>query len=94
MHIAYVYIHFFLLVKEKLKFTGQLGIIISGIGITALVLYTLFSELFSSESLDAIYSKARVRCIEHPKIIDTLGTPIKAYGEETNRRRRRIIRYI
>ncbi|XP_025265836.1 mitochondrial import inner membrane translocase subunit Tim21 [Camponotus floridanus] len=81
-------------VKENLKFTGQLGIIISGIGITALILYTLFSELFSSESLDAIYSKARIRCIEHPKIIDTLGTPIKAYGDETSRRRRRAISHM
>ncbi|XP_029163580.1 mitochondrial import inner membrane translocase subunit Tim21 isoform X2 [Nylanderia fulva] len=81
-------------VKENLKSAGQLGIIISGIGITALILYTLFSELFSSESVDAIYSKARIRCMEHPKLIDLLGAPIKAYGDETNRRRRRRISHM
>ncbi|XP_070163287.1 mitochondrial import inner membrane translocase subunit Tim21 isoform X1 [Polyergus mexicanus] len=82
------------IVKENLKSAGQLGIIISGIGITAFVLYTLFSELFSSESPDAIYSKARVRCMEHPKLIDLLGAPIKSYGDETNRRRRRRISHM
>lgn len=92
MHLAYIF--FLFSVKENLKSAGQLGIIISGIGITAFVLYTLFSELFSSESPDAIYSKARVRCMEHPKLIDLLGAPIKAYGDETNRRRRRRIRYV
>lgn len=91
MHIIYVFL--FVSVKENLKSVGQLGIIISGIGITALILYTLFSELFSSESVDAIYSKARIRCMEHPKLIDLLGAPIKTYGDETSRRRRRRIRY-
>ncbi|XP_072744969.1 mitochondrial import inner membrane translocase subunit Tim21 [Anoplolepis gracilipes] len=81
-------------VKENFKFAGHLGIIISGIGMTAFILYTLFLELFSSESPDAIYSKARKRCMEHPKLIDLLGAPIKAYVDETNRRRRRHINHM
>lgn len=85
---------FFFSVKENLKSAGYLGVIIGGIGITALMLYALFSELFSSKSPYAVYSEARVRCIEHPKVIDILGAPLKAYGEETRRGRRRHIAYV
>ncbi|XP_011169577.1 mitochondrial import inner membrane translocase subunit Tim21 [Solenopsis invicta] len=81
-------------VKENLKSAGYLGVIIGGIGITALILYTLFSELFSSKSPYGVYSEARVRCIEHPKVMDVLGAPVKAYGEETRRGRRRHITHI
>lgn len=44
--------------------------------------------------MDAIYSKARIRCMEHPKLIDLLGAPIKTYGDETSRRRRRRISHM
>ncbi|KAL6256483.1 hypothetical protein P5V15_012596 [Pogonomyrmex californicus] len=81
-------------VKENLKSAGYLGVIIGGIGITALILYTLFSELFSSKSPYGVYSEARVRCMEHPKVIDILGAPLKAYGEETRRGRRRHISHM
>jgi len=81
-------------VKENLKSAGYLGVIIGGIGVTALILYALFSELFSSKSPYAIYSEARVRCIEHPKVMDILGAPVKAYGEETRRGRRKHITYV
>lgn len=81
-------------VKENLKSAGYLGVIIGGIGVTALILYALFSELFSSKSPYAVYSEARVRCIEHPKVMDILGAPVKAYGEETRRGRRRHITYV
>lgn len=81
-------------VKENLKSAGYLGVIIGGVGITALILYALFSELFSSKSPYAIYSEARLRCIEHPKVMDILGAPVKAFGEETRRGRRRHITYV
>lgn len=81
-------------VKENLKSAGYLGVIIGGIGVTALMLYALFSELFSSKSPYAVYSEARVRCIEHPKVIDILGAPVKAFGEETRRGRRRHITHM
>lgn len=60
--------------------------IIGGIGITAFMFYIIFDELFSSKSPNSVYSKALDRCIKHPKIIDALGEPIKAYGEMGRRR--------
>ncbi|XP_070512005.1 mitochondrial import inner membrane translocase subunit Tim21 isoform X2 [Cardiocondyla obscurior] len=81
-------------VKENLKSAGFLGVIIGGIGVTTLILYALFSELFSNKSPYAVYSKARIRCIEHPKITDILGAPVKAYGEETRHGRRRHIAHV
>lgn len=81
-------------VKENLKSAGYLGVIVGGIGITGLIFYTLFSELFSSKSPYGVYSKARVRCIEHPKVMDILGAPVKAYGDETRRGRRRHISHM
>lgn len=83
----------FVSVKENVKSAGYLGVIIAGIGVTGVILYTLFSELFSSNSPYGVFSDARVRCMEHPKIVDLLGAPLKAYGEETRRGRRRHIRY-
>lgn len=77
-----------------MKSAGYLGVIIGGLGITALIFYALFSELFSSKSPYAVYSEARLRCIEHPKVMDILGAPVKAYGDETRRGRRKHIRYI
>lgn len=81
-------------VKENLKSAGYLGVIIGGIGVTALMVYALFSELFSSKSPYAVFSEARVRCIEHPKVMDILGAPVKAYGDETRRGRRKHITYV
>jgi len=81
-------------VKENLKSAGYLGVIIGGIGVTALMLYALFSELFSSKSPYAVFSEARVRCIEHPKVMDILGAPVKAYGDETRRGRRKHITHL
>lgn len=89
-----LFLSFSFIVKENLKSAGYLGVIIGGVGITALIFYTLFSELFSSKSPYGVYSEARLRCIEHSKVQDILGTPVKAYGDETRRGRRRHIRYI
>lgn len=55
--------------------------------------YIIFDELFSSKSPNTIYSKALEQCIKHPKVIDALGEPIKAYGEESRRGRRSHIRW-
>lgn len=80
-------------VKENTKSIGYLGVIIGGIGITVFMFYIIFDELFSSKSPNSVYSKALDRCIKHPKIIDALGEPIKAYGE-MGRRRSHISRVI
>lgn len=76
----------FISVKENTKSIGYLGVIIGGIGITVFMFYIIFDELFSSKSPNSVYSKALDRCIKHPKIIDALGEPIKAYGEMGRRR--------
>ncbi|XP_020284553.1 mitochondrial import inner membrane translocase subunit Tim21 [Pseudomyrmex gracilis] len=81
-------------VTRNIKSAGYLGVIIAGVGITGAILYTLFSELFSSNSPYGVFSRARVCCMEHPKVVDLLGAPLKAYGEETRRGRRRHINHM
>lgn len=75
-------------VKDTAKTTSYLGVILLGVGVTGAMFYTIFSELFSSNSPNSIYSKALEKCIAHPKVQDLLGEPIKGFGEETRRGRR------
>ncbi|KAJ8681016.1 hypothetical protein QAD02_016803 [Eretmocerus hayati] len=75
-------------VKENTKSAWYLSVIIGGVGVTAVMFYAIFRELFSSKSPNSVYSKALDKCINDPKVVDTLGTPIKAFGEETRRGRR------
>lgn len=81
-------------VKENTKSAGYLGVIIGGIGITAFMFYVIFDELFSSNSPNNVYSKALDMCVKHPKVRDSLGEPIKAYGEESRRGRRSRISHV
>lgn len=69
-------------------------VIIAGVGVTGIMFYAIFRELFSSKSPNSVYSKALDRCMQDPKIQDALGLPIKAYGEETRRGRRGHVRYV
>ena len=48
----------------------------------------LFQELFSSGSANNLYDRAVTKCQEHEKVVDLLGEPIKAFGEENRRGRR------
>ncbi|XP_074111916.1 mitochondrial import inner membrane translocase subunit Tim21 [Cotesia typhae] len=75
-------------VKENTKSVWYTSVIVAGVGITALMFYTIFRELFSEKSPNNIYSNTVDRCIKDPRIVDALGEPIKAYGEETRRGRR------
>lgn len=75
-------------IKENTKTASYMGIIVLGVGVTGALFYTIFKELFSSNSPNSIYSKALDRVINEPKVQDTLGTPIQGFGEETRRRRR------
>lgn len=75
-------------VKETAKTTSYLGVILLGVGVTGIMFYTIFSELFSSSSPQVIYSKAFERCKEDSRVQDSLGQPIKCFGEETRRGRR------
>lgn len=75
--------------KEGVKTASYATVIIIGVGVTCVVLYVIFKELFSSDSANNIFQSASEKCINHPKVQDILGEPIKAFGEETSRRRRR-----
>lgn len=77
-------------VKENTKSVGYLSVIIGGIGITGLMFYAIFNELFSSKSPNNVYSKALERCKKEPKVRDALGEPIRGYGEEHRRRRNHV----
>ncbi|XP_022122235.2 mitochondrial import inner membrane translocase subunit Tim21 [Pieris rapae] len=75
-------------VKEATKTASYTGIILAGVGITGVIFYYVFRELFSSNSSNSIYSVALEKCKSDPRVEDALGAPIKGYGEETTRRRR------
>ncbi|XP_076637520.1 mitochondrial import inner membrane translocase subunit Tim21 [Colletes latitarsis] len=93
-HENKVQIGFAEVVKENTKSLGYLGIIVGGIGITGLMFYVIFNELFSSKSPNNVYSKALDRCIKDSKVVDALGEPIKAYGEESRRGRRTHVSHV
>lgn len=75
-------------IKENTKTASYMGVILLGVGVTGALFYTIFKELFSSNSPNSIYSKALERVIDEPKVQDSLGVPIQGFGEETRRRRR------
>ncbi|XP_060083910.1 mitochondrial import inner membrane translocase subunit Tim21-like [Ylistrum balloti] len=79
--------------KEKVKEAGKTsfwgGIILFGVGITGGLLYIIGKEVFSSQSPRGIYSNAFDLCKQNTELMDVLGEPVKCYGEETRRGRRR-----
>ncbi|KAL7304096.1 hypothetical protein TKK_0003556 [Trichogramma kaykai] len=75
-------------VKENTKSAWYLSVIIGGVAVTGLMFYAIFRELFSSKSPNSVYARASDYCINDPRVINILGEPIKAYGEETRRGRR------
>lgn len=83
---------FFFLVKENTKSAWYLSVIVGGIGITACIFYTILKELFSENSPNGIYKKALNRCLQDSRVVDALGEPVKAYGEENRRGRRNHVR--
>ncbi|XP_015108577.1 mitochondrial import inner membrane translocase subunit Tim21 [Diachasma alloeum] len=76
-------------VKENTKSAWYVSVIIAGVGVTAVMFYAIFKELFSGKSPNSVYSKALDRIMKDPKVLDALGEPIKAFGEENRRGRRR-----
>ncbi|XP_069114145.1 mitochondrial import inner membrane translocase subunit Tim21-like isoform X1 [Argopecten irradians] len=79
--------------KEKVKEAGKTsfwgGVVIFGIGVTGSLLYIIGKEVFSSQSPRGIYSNAFELCKQNTELMDVLGEPVKCYGEETRRGRRR-----
>ncbi|KAK0092643.1 hypothetical protein PV326_000963, partial [Microctonus aethiopoides] len=80
-------------VKENTKSAWYVSVIIAGVGVTALTFYVIFRELFSDKSPNGVYGKALDRCMKDPKVVDALGEPIKAFGEESRRGRRRHVNH-
>lgn len=74
---------------ENTKTASYTGVILLGVGLTGGLFYVIFRELFSSNSPQNIYSAALDRCVNDTRIQDALGAPIKGFGEENSRRRRR-----
>ncbi|CAL1265033.1 unnamed protein product [Larinioides sclopetarius] len=81
-------------VKETTKDAGYLGVIIAGIGVTGVMFYAILRELFSRQSPNSIYSDALQLCRSNATVIDTLGEPIKGYGELSARGRRRHVSHL
>lgn len=81
-------------VKENTKTASYLGVILIGVGVTGIMFYAVFRELFSGNSANNIYSQALDRVISDTKIQDAIGIPISGYGEETKRGRRRHVRFV
>lgn len=75
-------------IKENTKTASYLGVIVIGVTVTGALFFAIFRELWSSHSPNNVYSAALERCINDPRIQDTLGAPIKGFGEESRRRRR------
>ncbi|KAG7311369.1 hypothetical protein JYU34_002408 [Plutella xylostella] len=75
-------------IRETTKTVSYTGVILAGIGVTGIIFFYVFRELFSSNSPNSIYSAALEKCKNDPRVEDALGAPIKGFGEETSRRRR------
>ena len=70
-----------------------MGVIAFGLGVTGIILYTVLNELFSGSGPTKLFQKASDQCVRDPRVQDMLGEPIKAFGEETRRGRRKHVRY-
>lgn len=75
-------------IKENTKTASYTAIILAGLGVTGIMFYAIFRELFSKESSCNIYSKALKRVEQDPRVQDALGAPIKGFGEMSRRGRR------
>lgn len=50
-------------IKENTKTASYFGVIVFGIGVTGVIMFVVFRELFSSSSPNNVYSEALTRCI-------------------------------
>jgi len=76
-------------VKENAKTATYGGVILIGLAVTGAMAYVILSELFSGDSPNNIYTKSFKLCKANQEVQDSLGSPIKCYGEETRRGWRR-----
>lgn len=81
-------------VKQSTKDASYLGVILAGLGVTGLMFYTIFHELFSGHSPNSVYSRALERCRADPRLKAALGEPLQGHGETTSRGRRRHVSHM
>lgn len=81
-------------VKQSTKDASYLGVILAGLGVTGLMFYTIFHELFSGHSPNSVYSRALERCRADPGVKAALGEPLQGHGETTSRGRRRHVSHM
>ncbi|XP_022224492.1 mitochondrial import inner membrane translocase subunit Tim21 [Drosophila obscura] len=75
-------------IKENTKTASYTAIILAGLGVTGIMFYAIFRELFSSESPNNIYADALKRVVDDHRVQDAIGAPIKGFGETSRRGRR------
>ncbi|XP_071520072.1 mitochondrial import inner membrane translocase subunit Tim21 isoform X2 [Panulirus ornatus] len=80
--------------KEATRTTYYTAVVVLGVGVTGLMMYSVFKELLFSFSPQTVYSAAVEKCINHPRVIDFLGDSVKSYGEESRRGRRQHISHL
>lgn len=81
-------------VKEAGKDFTYFIVVLIGFGVTGVILYVVFQELFSSTSPNKVYSKAFDKVKSHPEVIGAFGEPLKCYGETTRRGRRQQVSHL
>lgn len=81
-------------VKQTTKDASYLGVILAGLGVTGLMFYTIFRELFSGHSPNSVYTRALERCRANGAITALFGEPLQGHGETTARGRRRHVSHV
>ncbi|KAM7283397.1 hypothetical protein ISCGN_000506 [Ixodes scapularis] len=81
-------------VKQTTKDASYLGVILAGLGVTGLMFYAIFRELFSGHSPNSVYSRALERCRADPRVTAAVGEPVQGHGETTTRGRRRHVSHM
>jgi import inner membrane translocase subunit TIM21 len=79
--------------EEKVKETGKSmwygGVMLIGLAALATIAWTMWQELFASDSPNNIYSDSYRLVKSSTEVQDALGTPITCHGEQTRRGWRR-----
>ncbi|XP_065064374.1 mitochondrial import inner membrane translocase subunit Tim21-like [Rhopilema esculentum] len=76
-------------VKQAGKDASYMGIVLVGFAVTGVLIWYVLSELLFSFSPNSVYSKALKVVKQNTSVLHAIGEPVKAYGEETSRGRRR-----
>ncbi|KAI6657589.1 hypothetical protein LOD99_332 [Oopsacas minuta] len=70
------------------------GVIIVAFGLTAILIWAFFSEFFSSNSLNSLFTRTLKVIREDENVRRVLGEPIRGFGEHTGWNRRRHIDHV